>query len=199
MNGKTEIVQQLLAGFIRKRHIFELDVTVQGRREAFSLILVLFGIHDIGNAVNGDTRLAHLRNHAPQHADWPGHQGAVRQKGDIRPGSHLASDAENRSETHCQKDLCTGENVPCAPERRKRSGKFHPEPGIVLILCFKAIQLRPLVSERPYHAHSGQVLLGHGREDALVFVTVQKGLADPPMEIEGIDDDHRNRSKRNQR
>ena len=188
-HGKADVAQDLRTAVVGKAHVLEANIPVHGGTQGQALLLLLLAAHDIGDAVHRHARLAHLRDHAAEHAHRPGHHRAVGQESDVGAGEHLPPDAVDRAEHDHEQDLHTGEHVAHAPELGQRLGELHPEAGVILVLPKEAVPLAALGPEGAHDPHAGQVLLRHGGEDALVFVGLEEGFADLAVEMEGAHDD----------
>ena len=107
-------------------------------------------------------------------------------------------DAEYRAEDHHQHNLNAGEQVRRAPEPAEYPGHLHPKGGVVVVLLLELINFRAFQTECPNHPHAGEVLLGHSREFALVFVAFLPALVDALVEVHRIENDQRHRDQRQQ-
>ena len=198
-DAEAHIVQHLGVLLIGKGDVVKYDLSPNLRRQAAAGVLFLRGLHDGTDAVEGDAGLAHVGDHAAEHAHRPGHHGTVGEKREIGTGAHPAPKAEQRTEDHGEQDLKPGENVPDAPESGEGFGQLHPHRRVEAVLGFKAILFIAFAAESPDDANAGEVLLRDGGEKPFVLIAIQKGLPDPAVEVEGIENDHRNRQHGDQR
>ena len=179
--------------------MFKADIARHVGVEGPRLVLLLLGVHDVGDTVDGNARLAHLRDHAAQHTDRPDQQLVVGQKGDVFARDHPTLETEDRAENHYQHHLQTGKHVRRTPVGAHHARKLDPKAGVVLVVRLKAILFIALAAESAHHTHAGEVLLRHGRELALVLVAVEEARADLLVETQRIGDDKRHRQKGDQR
>ena len=180
---------------VGKGHIFKGNVPVHRGAHGIRFVLLHGGIHNVKHTVDGHTSLAQLRDHSAQLTDGPHQHGVVGNEGDVLALQQRALDAEYCAEDHHQHNLDAGEQVRRAPESAEDLCHLHPEGGVVVVLPLEFINLDPLQTKGTDNPHTGEVLLGHCRELALVFVAFLPALVDAAVEIHRVEDHRRHRDQ----
>ena len=161
------------------------DIPVHGRRLRIRHILLRLRIQNLGEPVDRNARLAHLRNYAPEPPDGRNEHRVIKRERDKLPLRHIAADAQDTAEHDDQHHLQTARHVAHRPELRERVAELHPEIRVDLILLLKALALERFSSERAHDTHARQVFLRNRRQNALRLVAVTKAAAD---QVEALKD-----------
>ena len=162
------------------------DIPVHRRRLRIRHILLRLRIQNLGEPVDRNARLAHLRDHAPEPPDGRNEHRVIKRERDKLPLRHIAADAQDTAEHDDQHHLQTARHVAHRPELRERVAELHPEIRVDLILLLKALALERFSSERAHNAHARQVFLRNRRQNALRLVAVCKALADFVVEQQRV-------------
>ena len=111
-NGEGDVLQYLRgAVFILIRHMLKRNIPVHGRHLGILFILLCLRIHDVTQAVDGDSRLGHIRHHAAKRADRPRQHGIVIDKCNVLSRCNLSADTENCADHGDQHHLQTGNQI----------------------------------------------------------------------------------------
>ena len=190
-------MQQFRGVFVGKADVLKADISIHGGIHGIGVIGFHGRIHNIEDTVNGNTGLAHFRDHTTQLTDGPDQHGIVGDEGNVRAFCQTAADTKVRTENHNQHHLNAGEDVGYTPEAAHDFCHFHPQGGIVAVLLRKFLQFLLFLTEGTHHPHAGKIFLRHGRELSLVFVTFHEGRIKLVVKVDGVADDQGHRNQRN--
>ena len=166
------ILQYVMTLFIAEGYVLETDVSRHVIVSCSRTIVFLFGIHDVGKSVKGNSRLGHLGKHPSEPPYGETQHAVIRYEGHVFAGSHLTFNCENRSEYRHQQDLETAKNILNGEELAYDVTHVHPEAAVVVVLFFEALLLQLFVCEGADHPDSRQVLLNYVGDESLVLIAL---------------------------
>ena len=175
------------------------DIAGEVRRRRRFRAFFRLRAQNIEQTVDGNARLAHLRQRAPQRADGPRQLARVADERQVGAQRDFALHAELHADGDHAEDLRHAHHVAQRPEHRHHVAELHPDIGVIVVLPLKFFQLVALAAKGAHHAHAGDVLLHRAGELALRLVRLLIALRNALVEDQRIADDHRDEREHEQR
>ena len=158
LDGETHVVEHLLLR-IGEAHVLKADIAGEVRRCRRFRAFFRLRAQDIEQTVDGNARLAHLRQRAPQRADRPRQLARVADERQVGAQRDFALHAELYADGDHAEDLRHAHHVAQRPEHRHHVAELHPDIGVIVVLPLKFFQLVAFAAKGAHHAHAGDVLL----------------------------------------
>ena len=198
LDGEAHVAEHLLL-LIGKADMFKADVAGKIRRQRLGRALLLFSAQDIQQAVDGNARLAHLRQRASQRADGPRELARVADESEIRAQRDFAFHAQMHADSDHAEDLRHAHHVAQRPEHGHHIAELHPDIGVVIVLLAEFLQLIAFAAKRAHHTHAGDVFLHVAGKLALGLVRLLIALGDALIKHQRIADNHGDEREHEQR
>ena len=121
--------------------------------------LFLFGFQDIQQSIDGDARLAHLRNRAAQASHWEGQLARIIDERQIHAQRDLSAHAHMHTQHHNGKHLNDVHHIAQRPEAGEPVAQIKPEIGVAVVLLAEFFQFQLFPAKGAHHAHAREILL----------------------------------------